>query len=153
MRDPEQAAYIRQHGENPRYLKGVKINPLVEPVCDLEQVIAESELIFVALPSTALREALQPFAGQLAGKMLISTTKGIVAIAVAMCVQRGLFDYSDKVATYWPEFAQNGKEGVLVRHVLAHTAGLPGWDPAIGPDDLYDQDLLAANLASHFGKS
>ena len=79
MRDPEQAAYIRQHGENPRYLKGVKINPLVEPVCDLEQVIAESELIFVALPSTALREALQPFAGQLAGKMLISTTKGIEA--------------------------------------------------------------------------
>jgi len=79
MRDPEQAAYIRQHGENPRYLRGVKINPLVEPVCDLEQVIAESELIFVALPSTALREALQPFAGQLAGKMLISTTKGIEA--------------------------------------------------------------------------
>jgi len=79
MRDPEQAAYIRLHGENPRYLKGVKINPLVEPVCDLDRVIAESELIFVALPSTALREALQPFAGQLAGKMLISTTKGIEA--------------------------------------------------------------------------
>ncbi len=79
MRDPEQAAFIKQHGENPRYLKGVKINPLVDPVCDLEQAIAESELIFVALPSTALREALQPFAGQLAGKMLISTTKGIEA--------------------------------------------------------------------------
>lgn len=79
MRDPEQASYIRQHGENPRYLKGVKINPLVEPICDLEQAIAGSELIFVALPSTALREALQPYAAQLAGKMLISTTKGIEA--------------------------------------------------------------------------
>ena len=66
-RDPEQASYIRQHGENPRYLKGVKINPLVEPICDLEQAIAGSELIFVALPSTALREALQPYAAQLAG--------------------------------------------------------------------------------------
>ena len=42
-------------------------------------------------------------------QLMFSTTKGIVAIAVAMCVQRGLFDYGDKVATYWPEFAQHGK--------------------------------------------
>ena len=79
MRDPEQAQSIRLHRENPRYLKGVKIHSRVEPVCDLEQAIAESELIFVALPSTALRNALQPFALQLAGKMLVSTTKGIEA--------------------------------------------------------------------------
>ena len=73
------AATVTRFGENPRYLKGVKINPLVEPICDLEQAIAGSDLIFVALPSTALREALQPYAAQLAGKMLISTTKGIEA--------------------------------------------------------------------------
>ena len=79
MRDPEQAQSIRLHRENPRYLKGVKIHSRVEPVCDLEQAIAESELIFVALPSTALRNALQPSALQLAGKMLVSTTKGIEA--------------------------------------------------------------------------
>jgi len=79
MRDPEQAAAIRQNRENPRYLKGVKIHPLVEPVCDIEKTIAESALIFVALPSTALRDALQPFSSQLAGKMLVSTTKGIEA--------------------------------------------------------------------------
>ena len=79
MRDPEQAQSIRLHREHPRYLKGVKIHSRVEPVCDLEQAIAESELIFVALPSTALRNALQPFALQLAGKMLVSTTKGIEA--------------------------------------------------------------------------
>ena len=79
MRDPEQAAAIQQNRENPRYLKGVKIHELVEPVCDLQQTIDESELIFVALPSTALRDALQPFAARLAGKMLVSTTKGIEA--------------------------------------------------------------------------
>ena len=79
MRDPKLAQSIRLHRENPRYLKGVKIHSRVEPVCDLEQAIAESELIFVALPSTALRNALQPFALQLAGKMLVSTTKGIEA--------------------------------------------------------------------------
>ncbi len=48
MRDPEQAQSIRLHRENPRYLKGVKIHSRVEPVCDLEQAIAESELIFVS---------------------------------------------------------------------------------------------------------
>lgn len=79
MRDPEQAESIRQNRENPRYLKGVRIHPLVEPVCDLGQTIEACQLIFVALPSTALRAALQPFAGHLAGKMLISTTKGIEA--------------------------------------------------------------------------
>ncbi len=79
MRDPEQAESIRLNRENPRYLKGVKIHSLVEPVCDLAHTIAESELIFVALPSTALRNALQPFADQLSGKMLVSTTKGIEA--------------------------------------------------------------------------
>ena len=79
MRDPEQAESIRQNRENPRYLKGVRIHPLVEPVCDLGQTIDACQLIFVALPSTALRAALQPFAGHLAGKMLISTNKGIEA--------------------------------------------------------------------------
>ncbi len=79
MRDPEQAESIRQNRQNPRYLKGVRIHPLVEPVCDLGQTIEACQLIFVALPSTALRAALQPFAGHLAGKMLISTTKGIEA--------------------------------------------------------------------------
>ena len=79
MRDPEQAESIRQNRQNPRYLKGVRIHPLVEPVCDLGQTIEACQLIFVALPSTALRAALQPFAGHLASKMLISTTKGIEA--------------------------------------------------------------------------
>lgn len=79
MRDPQQAEAILQTRENPRYLKGIKIHQLVEPVCDLAQTIAGSELIFVALPSTALRAALQPFSEQLAGKMLVSTTKGIEA--------------------------------------------------------------------------
>jgi len=77
-----------------------------------------------------------------------STTKTMAATVVLLLVSRGELDLDAPVATYWPEFAANGKEGVLVRHVLAHTAGLPGWDPAIAPTDLYDQDLLAANLAA-----
>ncbi|TBW09038.1 NAD(P)H-dependent glycerol-3-phosphate dehydrogenase [Azotobacter chroococcum] len=79
MRDPAQAEAIRTQRENPRYLKGIKVLPGVEPVTDLAATIAGSELIFVVLPSSALRQVLQPVSGLLAGKMLVSTTKGIEA--------------------------------------------------------------------------
>lgn len=79
MRDPEQVAAIRATRENPRYLKGVTIHPAVAPSSDLPAVIAACRLVFVALPSSALRQALQPVAEQMSGKMLISTTKGIEA--------------------------------------------------------------------------
>src|SRR4051794_33248726 len=49
-----------------------------------------------------------------------------------MCAQvlvdRGQLDIDAPVAKYWPEFAQNGKEDVLVRHVLLRTAGVLGYD-------------------------
>ncbi|AYC33378.1 NAD(P)H-dependent glycerol-3-phosphate dehydrogenase [Pseudomonas cavernae] len=79
MRDPEQAEAIRVNRENPRYLKGVKIHPRVTAVVDLDATLAACELIFVVIPSSALRAALQPYAAQLAGKQLISLTKGIEA--------------------------------------------------------------------------
>ncbi|CAF4711657.1 unnamed protein product, partial [Rotaria magnacalcarata] len=56
---------------------------------------------------------------------VFSTSKGLVAIAVALCVQRGLLDYSALVKTYWPEYGQNGKENTTVADILSHRAGLP----------------------------
>ncbi|MDQ7986880.1 NAD(P)H-dependent glycerol-3-phosphate dehydrogenase [Pseudomonas sp. G34] len=79
MRDPVQAEAIRTHRENPRYLKGVKVLDGVEPTTDLPAALKACELAFVALPSSALRQVLQPVAGLLAGKQLVSTTKGIEA--------------------------------------------------------------------------
>jgi glycerol-3-phosphate dehydrogenase (NAD(P)+) len=79
MRDPLQAEAIRQNRENPRYLKGIKIHPAVAPVTDLPGALRASQLVFVALPSTALRSVLQPQAALLAGKMVVSLTKGIEA--------------------------------------------------------------------------
>ncbi|CAF4899611.1 unnamed protein product [Rotaria socialis] len=52
------------------------------------------------------------------------TLKGLVAIAVALCVQRGLLDYSALVKTYWPEYEKNGKENTTVADILSHRAGL-----------------------------
>jgi len=79
MRDAQQAQAIRLTRENPRYLKGIKIHPGVEPVTDLPATLQACQLIFVALPSSALRQALQPVAELLGGKLLVSTTKGIEA--------------------------------------------------------------------------
>jgi CubicO group peptidase (beta-lactamase class C family) len=56
--------------------------------------------------------------------MCFSTTKGVTSLALHLQAEAGLVDYDEPVATYWPEFAQNGKEGVTVRHVLSHSAGL-----------------------------
>ena len=53
-----------------------------------------------------------------------STTKGVASTLVHMMVDRGLLDYDDRVCRHWPEFAQAGKQGITVRHVLAHQSGL-----------------------------
>ncbi|CAI8971178.1 MULTISPECIES: NAD(P)H-dependent glycerol-3-phosphate dehydrogenase [Pseudomonas] len=79
MRDPEQAEAMRSNRENPRYLKGIKLHAGVEPVNDLLATLEACELIFVALPSSALRSVLAPHAQLLGGKMLVSLTKGIEA--------------------------------------------------------------------------
>ena len=79
MRDEQQAESIRTLRQNPRYLKGIDLLPTVQATTDLNATLAACELVFVALPSSALRQVLQPCAAQLAGKMLVSTTKGIEA--------------------------------------------------------------------------
>ena len=56
--------------------------------------------------------------------MCFSTTKGVASAALYLQADAGLVDYDAPVATYWPEFAQNGKENLTVRHVLSHSAGL-----------------------------
>ncbi|AYN17072.1 glycerol-3-phosphate dehydrogenase [Pseudomonas monteilii] len=79
MRDPVQAEAMRVNRENPRYLKGIRLHDGVEPVNDLLATLQASELIFVALPSSALRSVLAPHAELLRGKGLVSLTKGIEA--------------------------------------------------------------------------
>ena len=58
-------------------------------------------------------------------QIVFSTTKGLVAAAVALAVQRGLLDYSALVTRYWPEYGQNGKENTTVADILSHRAGIP----------------------------
>lgn len=56
--------------------------------------------------------------------LVFSSTKGVSSMALAHAHSKGLFDYDEKVSTYWPEFACNGKEAITVRQLLSHKAGL-----------------------------
>jgi len=76
-----------------------------------------------------------------------STTKGIVAVCVAMLVDRGVLGYDDTVASVWPEFAQNGKQSITIAQVLSHQAGLPAFEEPTTIKDLYDWDGRCAALA------
>jgi CubicO group peptidase (beta-lactamase class C family) len=76
-----------------------------------------------------------------------STTKTMAALCALILADRGELDLDAPVARYWPEFAAAGKQAVLVRHVLSHTAGLPTWDEPMTVDDLYDWTTATTRLA------
>ncbi|MFJ8111628.1 serine hydrolase domain-containing protein [Streptomyces sp. NPDC096132] len=77
-----------------------------------------------------------------------STTKNMTALCALILADRGQLDLSAPVAAYWPEFAAAGKESVLVRHVLSHTAGLPDLSGLNAVQDLYDWQGATARLAA-----
>ena len=77
-----------------------------------------------------------------------STTKGLATMAIALAHSRGLLDYEERVCTYWPEFAQQGKEKVTVRQQLSHQAGLLALDAHIDRSVVADLDRLAVALAA-----
>jgi CubicO group peptidase (beta-lactamase class C family) len=79
---------------------------------------------------------------------VFSTTKTMVALCALVLADRGDLDLDAPVAGYWPEFSAAGKDGVLVRHVLAHTAGLPDFDDPVSASDLCDWQAVTARLAA-----
>lgn len=81
-------------------------------------------------------------------QVIFSGTKGLVAACVLKLVEEGRLDLAAPVARYWPEFARNGKDRVRVRHVVSHTAGLPGVVAPLAAGDLVDQERIADLLAA-----
>jgi CubicO group peptidase (beta-lactamase class C family) len=79
---------------------------------------------------------------------VFSTTKGVASLAVAVAHSRGLLAYDERVATYWPEFGQNGKAEVTVRQLLSHQAGLAAITRPLSVTDLADLDVVAEALAA-----
>jgi CubicO group peptidase (beta-lactamase class C family) len=79
--------------------------------------------------------------------VVMSTTKGLSAMTLALANARGWLDYDAPVARYWPEFAQNGKGEVTVRQLLGHEAGLVLLDEQLTIAKLHDLDYMARLLA------
>src|ERR1700689_3817013 len=79
---------------------------------------------------------------------VMSVSKGIAAIAFNMLIDRGLVDIDEPVASYWPEFAANGKERLPVRYLLDHRAGLPIIADPLWPGAIYDHAAICRALAA-----
>src|SRR5678809_744385 len=79
--------------------------------------------------------------------IVYSATKGLAAMTLAIAHSRGWLDYEERVSAYWPEFAQQGKERITVRQLLAHQAGLFAFDEPVDRGIVADLDRLAAVLA------
>ena len=77
-----------------------------------------------------------------------STTKTVTNLAALMLADRGQLDPYAPVANYWPEFAENGKERIEVRHLLSHTSGVSGWEAPFQTEDMYDWDSSTRRLAA-----
>jgi CubicO group peptidase (beta-lactamase class C family) len=81
-------------------------------------------------------------------QMVMSTTKGVVAIAAHILAEEGRLDFDAPVAQYWPEFAAEGKGTMPVRWLFSHRAGLAAIDRPLTVEDVYAWDPVVAALAA-----
>ena len=77
-----------------------------------------------------------------------SSTKGVTAVCANKLIQEGRLDPDAPVATYWPEFAANGKGEIPVRWVLSHQAGLAAVEGDFTLDDVVAWDPIVRGLAA-----
>ena len=79
--------------------------------------------------------------------IVFSSTKGATAICAHILASRGQLDLDAPVATYWPEFAQSGKDNIPVKMLLNHQAGLPAVRDPLPQGAYADWDLMVNTLA------
>lgn len=78
---------------------------------------------------------------------VFSVTKGITALAVHLQAERGLLKLDAPVSTYWPEFAQNGKESITIEQCLSHRAGIPQMPQGVTPELMADWHWMVTEIA------
>lgn len=81
------------------------------------------------------------------GAMVFSATKGLAATIIHKLVDRGLLDYDEPIATYWPEFGVNGKEAITVSDMLRHRSGLSHLK-GVTKEEVLDHEVMEAKLAA-----
>ncbi|VDP27581.1 unnamed protein product [Soboliphyme baturini] len=78
--------------------------------------------------------------------MWFSTTKAVIALCIALLVDRKLMDYDDLVIKHWPEFGSNGKINITVQMILSHKAGLAALDEEVTLEIARDWKALSKIL-------
>lgn len=68
---------------------------------------------------------------------VFSTTKMVTALCILLLADRGQIALDAPLCKYWPEYTSHGKDKILVRHVLSHTAGVPAFTPRVTFEDMY----------------
>jgi CubicO group peptidase (beta-lactamase class C family) len=79
---------------------------------------------------------------------IYSSGKAAVALLVARAVSEGLLDYDAQVATWWPEFAQAGKQAITLADALSHQAGLVGIADEMPPEEWLEPEKISARIAA-----
>jgi CubicO group peptidase (beta-lactamase class C family) len=110
-------------------------------------VLHEGRVVVDAVAGTADADAAKPVDPSTLF-FAASTGKGVATSVVHVLVEHGDLGYDRRVADVWPEFGAHGKDGVTLRDVLVHTAGVPGLWPDITPGDLDDWDRVCAFIAA-----
>ena len=77
-----------------------------------------------------------------------STSKGVTATAIHILAERGLLQYDDAIAHYWPAFARNGKEAISIRHLMSHTAGIYPNPVLNSYEELRDYETVCTAIAA-----
>lgn len=72
---------------------------------------------------------------------IFSSGKSLAALAMASLVDQGHLDYNEKISTYWPEFAANGKGDLIVADLMRHEAGLAAFNTSLPPEDLHTENI------------
>ena len=78
--------------------------------------------------------------------VLFSSTKPLAGSCIYMLKERGRLDWDDPVSKFWPEFGQNGKETVTIRHLLSHQGGFPDTPADLPWTDWHDWSLVCAAM-------
>ena len=67
---------------------------------------------------------------------VFSSGKSLESIALAMLVDRGLIEFTDRISTHWREFGENGKEETTIADLMRHEGGMAAFDQAISVQNL-----------------
>jgi CubicO group peptidase (beta-lactamase class C family) len=78
---------------------------------------------------------------------VFSVTKAVVSTAIHVQAERGHVEYDLPIASYWPEFAANGKEDITVRDALTHHTGTPQMPPGTSPETICDWNFIVDGIA------